>query len=1160
MNRLLIALIATAAAATAQVDTGRIVGTVIDGTGATVPSATVIISSEGTGLRAETTTNDQGAYVFIGLKIGTYSVEVSATGFQKQRRNSVPVSIQVRSVVEFTLIPGDITQTINVSDALPVLQTQDGSVGQTISAQTINNLPLSGRNYNFLARLTAGVTHPQPEGRGLNASGWFAANGTRPAQNNFLLDGIDNNSNNVDFLSGAAFVLRPPVDAVGEFKIQTNSFSAEFGRAGGAVLNASLKSGTNKFHGSAWEFLRNDKFDAKDFFSNRNSIPKGAYRQNQFGGSGGGPIVKNKLFFFGDFEGTRIRQGQPISATVPTMLHRSSGFTNYQDLIDLQTGSRTDALGRTFRSGTILDPGTTRQLENGNFVRDPFPGNVLPAGRMNQNALALMKLYPAPTNPGILNNFNVNRNNVDDTNAFDFRVDYNIGQRDQLFGRYSFAQISRFRPPPFEGVADGGGFGNGTEDVRTQGAALSYSHTFSPSLVNELRMGFNREHALRLQANGNDTTNIPAKFGIQGIPQAPGNGGLPGLSIGGLTGLGPPDWLVSERFSNTIQLTNNLTKIYGSHTFKAGWEGQLIDFPWIAPPTARGRFNFSGTYTSVINAADGSVGRAQFLLNPTDGLNTGGAGPNSVSASNFGGVANRKYYTGLYFQDDWKVSRKLTLNLGVRWDLFSLVGEKYSSQANFVPSGTNPQYIIPASRKDKPQLSDSFQQLLVRNGINLAYSDEFGSGLGRAQKNNFAPRLGFAYQVSSKLVVRGGYGIFYGAFENRGGAPNIGYNYPFQFDFNFQPANAWSPVLYGDGRPATLERGLLSVPLDPKLVNGRFLSLRGIQFDYKTPYTQGYNFTLQYALPANSSIEAGYVASLGRHIETFIGTNQVQQLLPPNQNPQLFIQHPDFARNSSYAATAGNSHYHSLQTKYNKRFGSGLNMLASYTWAKTLTNAGDLLSGGNVGGLRAVYVPGFGMKREMALASFHVGQALTVSGSYDLPMGKGRAHLAGANPVAQAVLGGWSANWIVTLYGGQPQTIGCSGGTTAAGLGCAAFLSGEPRYLKSVDRWYSAAAFRQPPVTTQIGQTDLSPLGGARTQVIGPPFRKMDFSIFKSFMFAERYKMEFRAESFNLTNTPAFANPSQTNFLDTNNFGRITSTRNNPNDARQVQFALKLYF
>ena len=200
------------------------------------------------------------------------------------------------------------------------------------------------------------------------------------------------------------------------------------------------------------------------------------------------------------------------------------------------------------------------------------------------------------------------------------------------------------------------------------------------------------------------------------------------------------------------------------------------------------------------------------------------------------------------------------------------------------------------------------------------------------------------------------------------------------------------------------------------------------------------------------------------------------------------------------------------------------------------------------------------MKREMALASFHVGQALTVSGSYDLPMGKGRAHLAGANPVAQAVLGGWSANWIVTLYGGQPQTIGCSGGTTAAGLGCAAFLSGEPRYLKSVDRWYRAAAFRQPPVTTQIGQTDLSPLGGARTQVIGPPFRKMDFSIFKSFMFAERYKMEFRAESFNLTNTPAFANPSQTNFLDTNNFGRITSTRNNPNDARQVQLALKLYF
>ena len=1144
----------------AQVDTGRVVGTVVDASGGSVPGASVVLKNEGTGQRLEGAADRDGVYAFSGVRIGAYTVEVSAPGFQKQRRSAVQVSIQQQSLIDFRLSPGDIAQTIEVNDVLPLLQTQNGSVGETVSAQTINSLPLSGRNYNFLARLTAGVTHPQPEGRGLNASGWFAANGTRPAQNNFLLDGIDNNSNNVDFLSGAAFVLRPPVDAVGEFRIQTNSFSAEFGRAGGAVLNASLKSGTNAVHGSAWEFLRNDKFDAKDFFSNRNNIAKGAYRQNQFGGAVGGPIAKNKLFFFADFEGTRIRQGQPITATVPTALHRSSGYTNYQDLIDLQTGSRTDALGRAFRSGTIMDPATTRQLENGNWVRDPFPLNVLPAGRINPNALKLMQLYPGPTNAGILNNYNVNRNNSDDTNSFDVRIDYNLGARDQIFGRYSFGQIARFRPPPFEGLGDGGGFGNGTEDVRTQGAALSYSHSFSPTLVNEVRLGFNREHALRLQANGNDTSDIPGKFGIQGILQTPGNGGLPGLSIGGLSGLGPPDWLVSERFSNTIHLSNNLTKVYGSHTLKGGWEGQLIDFPWIAPPTSRGRFNFGGVYTSVINATDGSVGRAQFLLNPTDGLNTGGAGPNSVSASNFGGVGNRKYYTGLYFQDDWKVSRKLALNLGMRWDLFSLVGEKHSAQANFVPSGTDPQYIIPASRNNNPALSTSFQQLLVRNGIKLVQSDEFGSGLGRAQKRNFAPRLGFAYQFTSKLVLRGGYGIFYGAFENRGGAPNLGYNYPFQFDFNFQPANAWSPVLFGDGAPATLERGLLSVPLDPRLVNGRFLSLRGIQFNYKTPYTQGYNFTVQYALPANSSFEAGYVASLGRHIETFIGTNQVQQLLPPNQNPQLFIQHPDFARNSSYAATAGNSHYHSLQSKFTKRFSSGLNLLASYTWAKTLTNAGDLLSGGNVGGLRAVYVPGFGLKKEMALASFHVGQAVTISGSYDLPFGKGRAWMAGASPVAQGVLGGWSANWIVTLYGGQPQTIGCSGGTTAAGLGCAAFLTGEARYNKTVDKWYNASAFRQPPVTTQIGQTDLSPLGGSRTQVIGPPYRKMDFSVFKNFAVTERYRLEFRAESFNLTNTPAFANPSQTNFLDTNNFGRITSTRNNPNDARQIQFALKLYF
>ena len=1158
--RAVIVLIAAAGFAAAQVDTGRIQGTIKDATGSSVPGAKVAITQEGTGLRHETETRVDGSYILTPIRIGSYTIEVEAAGFQKARRSGVEVNIQQQVVVDFSLNPGEVTTTVEVADTLPVLQTQNGSVGEVVSARTINNLPLSGRNYNFLARLTAGVTHPQPEGRGLNATGWFTANGTRPAQNNFLLDGIDNNSNNVDFLSGAAYVLRPPVDAVGEFKLQTNAFSAEFGRAGGAVLNATLKSGTNQLHGSAWEFLRNDKLDSADFFQNANRQRKGAFKQNQFGVTLGGPIKQNKTFWFADYEGTRIRQAVPTTASVPTARERASGYTDYSDLIALQSGQRTDLAGRQFASGAVFDPSTTR-AQGAGFVRDAFPGNVVPASRLNPNAIKLMDLYPAPTNGSLVNNYFANRGFTDDNNAFDARIDHYFSASDQIFGRYSFSDITRFKPGPFDGVADGGGFNNGDETVRTQGAALSYTHTFSPTLINEVRAGFNREHSLRLQPFGNDTSNIPAKFGIQGIPQAPGNGGLPGLSIGGLTALGPSDWIISERFSNTVQLSDNLTKVYKSHTFKGGWEGQLIDFPWIAPPTSRGRFNYGGNYTSVPNQTDSSTGRVQFLLNPTDAQGAGGIGANSVSASNFGGLSSRKYYSGAYFQDDWKVSRRLTLNFGVRWDHFGLVGDKYSAQSNFVPGVPGQaQYLIPASRKDRPVISDGFQQALARDGIKLVYTDEYGSGLGQAQKLNFAPRFGYAYQISSKLVLRGGYGIYYGGFENRGGAPSLGYNYPFQFDFNFQPANNVSPVKYGDGNIATLERGLLSVPFDPKVVSGFGLNLRGIQFKYITPYTQGYNFTVQYELMPNTSFEVGYVGSLGRHLETFSGTNLVSQILPPTVNPAQYIPFPSFARGSSYATTNGQSHYHSMQSKFTRRLSHGLDFLATYTWAKTLTNAGDLLNGGNVGGFRAPNLPGMGINADMGLASFHVAHAFTFSGTYELPFGKGRAILTDAHGVTQAILGGWSTNWIATLYSGNAQTIGCSI-TTTAGTNCFALqVPGVDKYIGKVEQFYNPAAFANPPVATQIGQADFGPLGGKRTQVTGPPYKKLDFSLFKSFQVTERTRLEFRAESFNLTNTPAFANPSVTNFTDTRNFGKITATRNNPNDARQIQFALKLYW
>jgi hypothetical protein len=1158
----------------AQVDTGTILGAVHDNTGAVIAGAKVTVRNEGTSLTQTNTTSASGEYVFTPLKIGRYSIEVESAGFKKERRTGVVVNIQQQAVADFSLSVGDITSEIEVTAAVPLLQTENGSVGHVIEGKTINDLPLNGRNYTFLARLVPGATVGQPETRGLNANGWFTANGTRPAQNNYMLDGIDNNTNNVDFLSGAAYVLKPPIDAIGEFKLQTNSFSAEFGRAGGAVLNASIKSGTNKFHGSAWEFLRNDKLDAADFFINSAGQPKGSFKQNQFGATAGGRIIKDKTFFFADYEGTRIRQGVPLTGyTVPTTAERASGYTDFSDMIALQTGTRTDALGRKYSSGTIFDPATTRAIGANSYVRDPFPNNVIPASRLDPNAVKLLNLLPAPTQAGLFNNFNATRNATTDVNAFDVRIDQYFSSKDQLFGRYSLSRSPSFLPSPFTGLADGGGFSAGNQKVDTQGAALSYTHSFSSTLINEARIGFNREHTSRVQANGDDVSNIPAQFGIQGVLQTPGNGGLPYLNIAGLTQsgsqLGSAEWLISDRYSNTIQFTENLTKVYGSHTFKGGFELQSIYLPWLAPPYSRGGFQFNGQYASIPNQTDSSTGRAQFLLSPTASSVPGGVsnvgGADRIDASNFGGVAAQRGYYGAYFQDDWKVSSRLTLNLGLRWDWFSATGERYSAQANFVPATpfNGAQYIIPSNRKDNPPLSASFTNLLAKDGIQLVYSDGWGSGLSVIPKNNFAPRFGFAYQATSKFVVRGGYGIYYGAFENRGGSPSLGYNYPFQYSFTFLTPNSVSPITYPNGSIATLENGLSSVPLTTTAVNAQGLSLRGIQFRYQTPYVQSYNLTLQYQLSSADSFEAGYVASLSRHLETFIGTNQLPLLLPPGLNAQNYVAFPDFARGSSFADTIGTANYHSLQAKYERRLANGLNALFAYTFAKARTDAGDLLSGGGVSGFRAPGILGWGIKKDTSLADFDIRHAISLSATYDLPFGKGRSYMSSSSRLAQFLFGNWSANGILTLDTGQPQTIGCTK-TTGQGTGCYALYTGADPYGGShdVDHYYNAAAFRDPPIVTAVGQADFSPLGGGNTQVSGPPFRRLDFSLFKSFPITESKRFEFRAESFNLTNHPNFAQPASgnLNFLNTTTFGRITATRDAPNDARELQFALKFYF
>src|SRR5262245_26579114 len=544
-----------AAPASAQVDTGTISGTVKDESGGILPGATVTITHEGQALTLTSVTRGDGTYIFTPIRTGAYTVEVDFPGFRKGVRRGLTVSIQQEVRVDFTLQAGGVTEEVLVTGASPLLQTGSGTVGETLKSDTIENLPVNGRDYTVLARLTTGVVPPQP---GARAPLMFAANGVRPAQNNYLLDGIDNNTSNVDFLSGVAYVVKPPIDAVDEIKILTSSFSAEYGRAGGAVLNTTLKSGTNKLRGSVWEFNRNDALNANDFFAERAGVGKAKYNSNQFGLTGGGAIIQSKTFWFGDYEGTPTKQSRTWVRSVPTAFERNSGFTNFSDLIGLQSGTLgADVLGRSFSRGTVFDQATTRQVTGGQvdpvtgmvaartgFVRDAFAGNRIAANRLSADAIKLMNLYPLPNQAGLNNNYVVNRDNNDDTHAFDVRVDHNFSSNDRFFARYSYSNKHKIRPSPFDGDGDGGGFGEGDEKVRVHGFAASHTHVLSPTLINEARFGIGREHTFRLQPNGDDTSNVPAQYGILGIPQQSGNGGLPLLQIGNLSDLGHASWVV----------------------------------------------------------------------------------------------------------------------------------------------------------------------------------------------------------------------------------------------------------------------------------------------------------------------------------------------------------------------------------------------------------------------------------------------------------------------------------------------------------------------------------------------------------------------------------------------------------------------------------------
>jgi len=1161
-------LISLGVGAHAQVDTGSIRGQVNDATGAVIPNALITLRNENTGVTASMHTGAQGEFIFSPVRIGVYSMTVEMQGFRRQVQQHIRIDVQQQLTIPVTLQTGSTQESVEVTaDQVPLLETQNASVGQGVSAQQINNLPLNGRNYYFLAQTAAGVTFAQKGSRGENGNGRFVANGIRATQNDYLLDEIDNNSSIVSAQNGKDYVIQTPVDALADFKIQTNNYNAEFGRAAGAVLNATVKSGTNQLHGDAWEFLRNDVLDANDYFLNKAGKPRPAFRRNQYGFTLGGPVVvphiyngHNKTFFFGDYEGTRVSQGNTITGTVPTMQERSSGYTDFSDLISLQHGNnKADAAGNVYPLGTILDPATTKAYGSG-YIRTPLAGNLIPANRIDPHVVALLNLLPSPTSATLQNNYIIAPTNTDTFNSFDVRIDKVIGAKDYLFGRYSYNGHTQNHPGIYtdyqKGYADGGNSSSLSNFYdRAQNVSIGETHTFSPRLVNDLRLGVNREHVLWLQPNGN-TLGIPAQFGIQGVPQYATNGGLPQFYVGSLTTFGSFNYMPANKYGTTPQLNDDLTIVRGEHTIKLGLEQQFIQFPYTQPPQSRGSFTFNGQYTSVYGQTDGTTGIVQMLLNPTSTSNLAGA--NAVSMSTFTEHALTHKYFGAYAQDDWRVTHQLTLNLGLRYDSYDFMHERHGNIANFVPGAGRVGGTFLATSRINSQLPASFVNALSAEGITVQQVSQ--GSLVNVQHLNFAPRVGFAYQALDRLVIRGGFGIFFGGIEDIGGGPLVTENFPIEYNITRTATNAATP-LAADNSLGLLENTFANLAVSPSAVNPAGLGLVGFQKNVKTPYSEGYNLSLQYQITPTLALTAAYVGDLSRHIETVLNLNSVGELLPPSTTTAKYVPYQATALSgNNLTLTGASSDFNAGQVTLEQRPAHGLTLLTNFAWQKTLTDARDPLSN-TTGAYRAPFLPNFGIQADTERADFDVHRIFHMSGTYDLPFGAGRMFAAHAHGIEQLALGGWSTNFVATVQDGQPFTVGCSV-TTAAGMGCNALLvKGQNPYASSsVAHFVNAAAFANPTAVTAIGQGDYSPLGGGPTQVSGPSYRRIDMAFFKRIHFTERFYSEFRAELFNITNTANFANPSTLNFSNTTNFGQISSTVDSPNDPREVQFALKLYW
>ncbi|MDQ6700505.1 MAG: carboxypeptidase regulatory-like domain-containing protein [Acidobacteriota bacterium] len=1129
--------------------TASVTGRVTDPSGGVVPGAKLTVQSIESGIATAVETNSDGYYSIPALQPGKYNLTATKPGFVTLKQTSLELEVQQTARIDLTLQVGAVSESIEVSAQAVLLESETATVGQVVATRQISELPLLGRNPYALAMLVPGVRPAS----GVNnvpidqiSTVSFVINGQRASQNEFLLDGAPNTAP-----SQNQPVINANPDSVQEFKVETNSYSAEYGRAAGGIFNVVTKSGTNQPHFSAYEFFRNDKLNANDYFANASGQPRAPFKFNQFGGTVGGPVVlpkiyngRNRTFLFGSAELVRFIQGLVFTGTVPRPEQLAGDFSNARN-----------AAGALV---TIYDPLTTQPTANGGFTRTPFPGNRIPAERINAIARNISKFWPAPNSTGNpftgVNNFNRTDANRVDKNTYSVRLDHSFTDNNRVFTRYSYDDTPFNRAAPY-GLSNPASPGTGRPQVFTRSnAVIEDTHTFNPTLLSSVRYSFTRlVNHREAFSSGFDiaTLGLPANLQAQiGEPAAfPGiavtgysvTSSIPNIVVGGT--LGATDIIRLGNSSHALQgtLTKNLTR----HTLKAGGEFRAIQFNNQQTGGQSTGFTFSPQWTQGPNpntsSATAGLALASFLL----GIPGGSVSPALP-------LAQTNKYFGTFFEDRWKVTQNVTVNLGIRWEYETPRTDRFNQLTNF-DYNAKPPLQVPG--------------LDLKGGLTFVGVNGQPRYQANPDRNNFSPRIGIAWKVTPKTVIRTGAGIFYGSITGvgtgSGAFGSSGFEATTQIlaslDGVTPIVNFANPYPQGLNAPTGSSQGLATLL-------GQSITFydRG----NRQPYSEQWNFNIQRELPASLLFEIGYVGNRGLKLPQNRQLNQLpdsalalgdalRQQVP---NPffglisagnlaqrtvaraQLLRPYPQFDTVTSALGDWANSSYHALETKLEKRYSKGLSVLASYTWSKMMdygigSFAGEDLSAGgfqNWNNLRAEWSPSL----------LDMTHRFILNAVYELPFAKNWKGVGGK------ALGGWQVAGIVSLFSGGPLGVTASvNNTFSQGGGQRPNWTGvNPRLDNPTpQRWLDIAQFSTPPAYT-FGNSPRT-FNGTRSDGT----RQVDFTLSKNTRFHERFNVQFRAEFFNILNTPRFAPPGSS--FGSPQFGVVSSQGNQP---RILQFALKL--